>query len=43
MGAVMDLETAAEEAATSALIEDYFFVNDSEISIAAMTQVALIP
>ena len=34
---------AAEEAAMSALIEDYFFVNDSEISIPEAMEVALIP
>ena len=43
MGTIEGLSEAAEEAAMSAVIEDYFFVNEEEIEIAAMTEVALIP
>ena len=43
MGTVMGLSDAAETAAMSALIEDYFFVNDDVIEIPTTTEVALIP
>ena len=43
MGSVMDLSDAAEVVAMSALIEDYFFVNDEEILIEEDVDLALIP
>ena len=42
-GAVTTLQQAADQAAASALIEDYFFVNDLEITVAPFTEVLLIP
>ena len=43
MSAVDTLELAAEASTASALIEDYFFVNELEISVAPFTEVLLIP
>ena len=43
MGDVTELSNAAEEVAMSALIEDYFFVNDEEILIEEREDTNLIP